>query len=286
MPSKRIHIITDSTSDVPPELQPKLPITVVPTFVNFDGDSIPDDNVQLDRQDFYRRLPTLRPFPTTSAVSPGMTEDAIAAIADQVDHIIFCAQSTKLGSCYTQMRVAASKLPADKYTLIDSQQMAMGFGWQVIIGAETALATGSVEETLDAMARVRQTVRVYCALNTLDYLQRGGRVSWAQAGLGTLLQIKPILLVEDGEVKSHAKVRTFGRAIDEIVRVAHEYTPLDRMAIVYTTDADAAYALRDRLQDILPPGDRTLVTRITPSIGVHAGPGALGIAPLSASWKA
>ncbi|MBL8144901.1 MAG: DegV family protein [Anaerolineae bacterium] len=285
MSTERIHIIADSTSDIPPELLPNLPITVVPTFVNFAGNSFPDDNVQLDRQGFYQQLPALRPFPTTAAASPGMIEDAIKAVADRCDHIIFLAQSTKLGSCYTQMRLAASSLPPDRYTLVDSQQIAMGFGWQAIIGAETALETGSVEATLDAMARVRKAVRVYCALNTLEYLQRGGRVGWAQAGIGTLLQIKPILLVEDGEVKSHAKVRTFSRALEEIVRVAHEYAPLDRLAIIYTTDAEAANALRDRLQDILPAGGRTIVTRITPSIGVHAGPGALGIVPLSAAWK-
>ena len=285
MTTERIHIIADSTSDIPPELLPNLPITVVPTFVNYGGNSYPDDNAQLDRHSFYQQLPALRPFPTTAAASPGMVEDAIKAVADQCDHIILLAQSTKLGSCYTQMRLAASTLPPDRYTLVDSQQIAMGFGWQAIIGAETALETGSVEATLDAMARVRKAVRVYCALNTLEYLQRGGRVGWAQAGIGTLLQIKPILLVEDGEVKSHAKVRTFSRALEEIVRVAHDYAPLDRLAVIYTTDAEAANELRDRLQDILPPGGRTIVTRITPSIGVHAGPGALGIVPLSAAWK-
>jgi len=285
MSTSSIHIIADSTSDIPPELLTSLPITIVPTFVNFGGGSYPDDNVQLDRQAFYQQLPSIRPFPTTAAASPGTVDDAIKAVADSCDHIILLAQSTKLGSCYTQMRLAASSLPPDRYTLVDSQQIAMGFGWQAIIGAETALETGGVEATLDAMTRVRKAVRVYCALNTLEYLQRGGRVSWAQAGIGALLQIKPILLVEDGEVKSHAKVRTFSRALEEIIRVAHDFAPLDRLAIIYTTDVEAAYALRDRLTDILPPGQRTVVSRITPSIGVHTGPGALGVVPLSAAWK-
>ncbi|MFN8377307.1 MAG: DegV family protein [Anaerolineae bacterium] len=285
MSSKRIHIVTDSTSDIPPELLPNFPVTVVPTFVNFGGNSYPDDNVQLNRQEFYERLPTMRPFPTTAAMSPAMAEDAINAAAEKSDHVIICTLSNKLSGVYNTMRLAASKLPADKYTLIDSEQVAMGLGWQVVIGAETAMQTGSVEATLDAMARVRKTVRVYCALSTLEFLHRGGRVGWAQAGIGTLLQIKPILLVEDGEVKSHARVRTFSRAIDEVVRVASEYKPLDRMAIIYAADIDAAYALRDRLKDILPPGDRTIVSRITPSVGVHTGPGGLGIVPLSASWR-
>lgn len=285
MATERIHIITDSTSDLPPELLTRYPITVVPAFVNFDGDSYPDESGHLDRQDFYQRLPTLRPSPTTSALSPGAAEEAIRRALATSDHVILLSQSTKLGSGYTQMRMGASSFPADKVTLVDSLQIAMGYGWQAIIGAETALQTGSVEATLDAMARVRKTVRVYCALSTLEFLQRGGRVGWAQASIGTLLQIKPILLVEDGEVKSHGRVRTFSRAIEEIVRVTGEFKPLDRLAIIYTTDADAAYALRDRLKDILPPGDQTVVTRITPAIGVHAGPGALGIVPLSASWK-
>jgi DegV family protein with EDD domain len=280
-----IHIVTDSTCDIPPDMLPNFPITVVPTFVNFGGNSYPDDNIQLDRAEFYQRLPSLRPFPTTAAMSPGMAEDAINAAAEHADHVIICALSSKLSGVYNTMRLAASKLPADKYTLIDSQQVAMGLGWQVLIGAETALATADVAATLDAMARVRKTVRVYCALGSLDYLHRGGRVGWAQAGIGTLLQIKPILLVEDGEVKSHAKVRTFSRAVDEVVRVAHEYQPLDRVAIIYAADVDAAHALRDRLQDILPPAGQTIISRLTPSIGVHTGPSGLGIVPLSASWK-
>ncbi|MFN8377308.1 MAG: DegV family protein [Anaerolineae bacterium] len=285
MASERIHIIADSTSDIPPELLPKYPITVCPAFVNYGGESTPDDNVNLDRQEFYQQLPSMRPFPTTSALSPGSVEDAMEEALRHCDHVILLSQSTKLGSGYTQMRMGASKFPADKYTLIDGFQMAMGYGWQVIIGAETAMETGSVEATVDAMARVRKTVRVYCALSTLEYLQRSGRVGWAQAGIGNLLQVKPILLVEDGEVKSYARVRTFSRAIDEVVRVASEYKPLDRMAIIYTSDADAANTLRDRMKDILPTGDQTVVTRITPAIGVHVGPGGLGIVPLSASWK-
>lgn len=285
MTSHKIHIVTDSTCDVPPEMLPGMAVTVVPTYVNYGGNSYPDDNVQLDREDFYRRLPTLRPLPTTAAMSSGTAEDALLAAAESSDHVIICTVSSKLSGVHNVMRLAAGKLPADKYTLVDSDSVAMGLGWQVIIGAEVAAETGSVEATLDAMARVRKTVRVYAALSTLEYLHRGGRVGWAQAGIGTLLQFKPIVLVEDGEVKSFARVRTFSRAIDEVVRVAHEYHPLDRLAIIYGSDVDAAYALRDRLTDILPAGGRTLVTRITPSIGVHIGPGGLGIAPLSASWR-
>ena len=285
MSSKRIHFITDSTCDIPPDMLPNYPITVVPNYVNFGGNSYPDDNVQLDREEFYQLLPTLRPFPTTAAMGPANAEEAINHAIQHCDHLIIITVSNLLSGTYNAMRLAASKLPADKYTLIDSKQVAMGLGWQVIIGAETAMQTGSLESTLDAMERVRKTVRVYCALGSLEYLHRGGRVGWAQAGIGTLLQIKPILLVEDGEVKSHARVRTFSRAVDEIVRVAREYQPLDRMAIIYAADIDAAHALRDRMADILPPGDRTIISRITPSIGVHTGPSGLGIVPLSASWR-
>jgi DegV family protein with EDD domain len=285
MASRRIHIVTDSTCDIPPEMLPHMAVTVVPTFVNYGGNSYPDDNVQLDREAFYRQLPGIRPFPTTAAMSPGMAEDAIMAAAADSDHVIICTVSTKLSGVYNTMRLAASTLPPDKYTLVDSLSVAMGLGWQIIVGAEVAAETGDVQTTLDAMARVRKTVRVYAALGTLEYLHRSGRVGWAQAGIGTLLQIKPIVLVEDGEVKSYVRVRTFSRAVDEVVRVAHEYKPLDRLAIIYGSDLDAAHALRDRLTDILPDGNRTLVTRITPSIGVHIGPSGLGIAPLNASWR-
>jgi DegV family protein with EDD domain len=152
----------------------------------------------------------------------------------------------------------------------------------VLIAVEVAEQTGSVQAVLDAVERVRRNQRVFAALDTLEYLRHSGRVSWASAGIGSLLQIKPILDVQEGEVKSYARVRTFKRAFDELNTLARE-TPLDRLAIMHADNEADAHKLRDALKDISP--DNTLIVNITPTIGTHIGPGGLGIATVSKAWK-
>ncbi|MCA9906853.1 MAG: DegV family EDD domain-containing protein, partial [Anaerolineae bacterium] len=149
---------------------------------------------------------------------------------------------------------------------------------------ETAEATGDVAQVLDAIKRVRANQRLFAALDTLEYLKHSGRVGWASASIGALLQIKPILDVQDGEVKPYARVRTFKRAFEALVELAHQQAPLDRLGILHTDNEKGAQDLREALKDIAP--EHTLILNITPTIGTHIGPGGLGIATVSQSWKA
>ena len=133
-------------------------------------------------------------------------------------------------------------------TLIDSKSVTLGLGFQVLAGAETAEATGDVDQVQAAIERVRDRAHVYAALETMEFLRRSGRVGWAAAGIGALLQIKPMLEVYDGEVKSGSRVRTFGRAVEELIRLAHEQAPLERLAVLYISDR------RRRGKTPRPPG--------------------------------
>jgi DegV family protein with EDD domain len=284
MAGKKIRIVTDSTCDVPQEIIDRLKIGVVPCFVNYGGNSYADDGVQLKRDEYYKAMPTIRPVPKTSAFPPGMVEPVLAEALQEADHVVIIAVSSKLSGIYNAFRLGAGSVAADKVTLVDSGQVAMGLGWQVIIAAETAEATGSVEAVTDAIQRVRAHQRLYAALDTLEYLKHSGRVSWAQAGIGSLLQIKPILDVREGEVKSHARVRTFKRAFDELITLAREQAPLDRLAIMHADNASGARELRDALKDIAPPD--TITVNIAPAIGTHIGPGGLGFSSVSKAWKA
>ncbi len=284
MAFKKIRFITDSTADIPESLIEKHQITVVPVFVNYDGGSFADDEKELSREAYYNKLQHIRPFPTTSAMPPGLCEKAIMQVADECDHIFIVTLSAKLSGVYNAFRLAVQKLPADRYTLIDSLSTTTGLGWPVVIGAEVAEKTGDIQQVINAINRVRDATRVYAALGTLEFLHRSGRVGWAAAGIGTLLQIKPILKVEDGEVKSMARVRTFSRAVDELVTAAHAHAPLDRLVILYGIDLQGAHNLQNRLKDIAPP-DQTYIVRINPAIGTHIGPNGLGVVPVSASWK-
>jgi DegV family protein with EDD domain len=152
-----------------------------------------------------------------------------------------------------------------------------------LLGVETAEATGDLDKVVDAIQRVRAHQRLYAALDTLEYLMHSGRVGWASASIGALLQIKPILDVREGEVKSHARVRTFKRAFDELISLAHEQAPLDRLAVMHADNEKGAHELKQALSDIAPAD--TLTVNITPTIGTHIGPGGLGIATVSQAWR-
>jgi DegV family protein with EDD domain len=251
--------------------------------VNYDGKSFADDGVQLERDVYYKQLPTIRPVPKTAAPPPSIVEPIIETALSNADHVVAVCLSAKLSGVYNAFRLAVSKFDSSKITLIDSGQVAMGLGWQVLIAAELAESTGDVEAIKQALQRVSQNQRLYAALDTLEYLKHSGRVSWASAGIGALLQIKPILDVQEGEVKSHSRVRTFKRAFDELNTLAREQAPLDRLAIMHAANHSGAEELHNALKDIAPPD--TLIVNIAPAIGTHIGPGGLGIATVSKSWR-
>ena len=283
MTFKKIRFVTDSTSDIPADLVTKHSIGIVPCFINHGEQSFTDDGRELVREDFYKQLPSMRPAPTTAAPSPGMAKEVIDARFADADHLVIISVASKLSGTYNAMRLGAAHLPPDRFTLIDSESVTLGLGWQVLIGAEVAAETGDVEQTVDAIRRVRQHANVYAALETMEFLRRSGRVGWAAASIGALLQIKPLLHVYEGEVKAASRVRTFSRAFEELVRLGNEQVPLDRLAILHAANPEGAQELRERLTDIAPAN--AIIVSITPTIGTHIGPGGLGLATVSQMWR-
>lgn len=283
MTSSKIRFFTDSTCDIPPSLIAQYEIGVVPCYVNIGDKSYVDNGVELVREDFYRDMPTFEPKATTAAPPPAVAERIIRETFEGADHLFVICVSSKLSAVYNSMRLAISGLPEDRVTLIDSGMTTMGMGWQVLIGAETAAETGDVGAVKDAIARVQAHGKLFAGLNTLEYLRASGRVSWAAASIGTLLQIKPIVTVVDGEVVSAGRVRTFNRVIDQLAELVREQGPLDRLAVLHTMNEQGVQALLDRLDDILPAD--VLISTVTPVVGTHVGPGALAVAPLSKSWR-
>lgn len=280
----KIKFVTDSVADLPQELVDKHDIGVVPTFVNYGGQSFADDGKELNRETFYDDLPSLPTHPTTAAPPPALAEEALQRAAESADHVIAIVTPAKLSTTYNSFRIGGSGLPSNRYTLIDSGQVSLGMGWQVIVGAEVAAQTGSVEATLDAIQRVQHNQALYCALLTMEFLRRGGRVSWAAAGIGALLQIKPILQVTNGDVLPAARVRTFSKAVDHMIELIRQQAPLDKLAIIYSNNLEGAQHVKDTIADILPVD--THIVRVGPTLGVHIGPGSLGFASVSTSWKA
>ncbi|MFN8449248.1 MAG: DegV family protein [Anaerolineae bacterium] len=281
MAFQKIHFVTDSTCDLPADIVQKHQIGVIPTFINQGDRSLADNGKDFTRDEFYRQLPQFNPLPTTSAMPPAPAEEVIMRSFEGADHLFLISVASKLSGVYNIMRLCATKLPPNSFTLIDSRSVTLGLGFQVMAGAEAAAATGDIEQVKAAIERVRDRAHVYAALETMEFLRRSGRVGWAAAGIGALLQIKPLIEVYDGDVKSVSRVRTFGRAVEELIRIAHDHAPLERLAILYISDQGDAERLRDRLADIAPPD--TLIYSVTPTIGVHVGTGGLGVVTVTGS---
>lgn len=272
-----IQILVDSTCDVPPDVAKRMGIAVVPVYINV-GEKSYLDGVDLTRQEFYENLPGYDVFPTTAAPAPGAFTDAYQALVDDgATDIISLHIATKLSNTLNAARLGAEDVEGARITMWDTEQLALGSGLQAIVAAEAAADGCSMQEILTLLEEKREKTRIFAMLDTLEFLRRSGRVSWTEFGLGTLMRIKPIVQVYDGEVSVIERVRTSKRAIPRLVQLVESYGPLDRIAFEYAGSLDTAERLRQAAKDLIPPDVETTFMELTPAIGAHAGPGVVGI---------
>ena len=274
-----IRIVTDSTADVPTDFVRDLDITVVPAHVIF-GEESYRDGVTITRDEFYRRLATADRLPTTSTPSAGEFAEVYRRLGGDILSIHLPA---KLSSLYSTAYAGAQLVPEARITLFDSGSLAMGMGWQVISAARAAQAGRPLDDIMRLLADVRGRVRVYAALDTLEFVRRSGRVGWARAMLGQLLHIKPIVEVRDGEVLSIDRVRTRRSMIERLKQLAHDLGPIDQLAVQHTRAAADARALADELAAQLNLREPVVVCEATTAIGTHVGPNGLGIMAVKAA---
>ena len=272
-----IVLVTDSNGDVPAEYVERYNIHVVPSILNLDGQAL-RDGIDISRAEFYRRLPTLKNPATTATPSAGDFEELYRACGD-VD-IIAIHLSSKLSGFYNVSRVGAEASGA-RVTLIDSEQLSMGVGWQVIAAAEAIAAGKSVAEIVEIVADVRRRVSVFAVLDTLEYARRSGRVSHLKALMGELLQVKPILSIINGEVATLGQHRTRSKGLAKVKEMAQALGPLGRLAIMHANALADAQALAEQLapQSATPP----IVLEFTAVLGTHMGPGTVGVGVVKAA---
>ena len=189
------------------------------------------------------------------------------------------AVSTNLSGMYNVARLGAQDVPELEIHVVDSEQVTMGLGWMVIAAAQAAATGQSVQEILDLVERMKPRVHVYAMLDTLEYLRRSGRVSWARAKAAHILRIKPIVEVLLGKVRDVGRVRTRHRAVEQLIEHTRALGPLERLAILHTY-APEVESLRSRLADLSP--SRLLTVAVTTIIGAHVGPRGLGVAAVTA----
>lgn len=271
----RVKLIADSTCDLPPEWVARWDIAILHVYVNFGSESFPDDGIALPRAEFYRRLVAGKGLPTTAAPSPGTAQVLIEKQLAKAEHVVAFAVASQFSSVYNTLRLAAQEVDPARVTVIDSGQVTMGLGWMVAAAAEAAEREAGSDEVVAAAQSAHTRVKLYAAIDTLEYLRRSGRVNTFVASIGTLLQIKPIIEVKEGIVSTVQRARTLNKATQVLIDLARAQAPLERLAVLHSNFPDGAADLRERLKDIAPP--ETIVGDITPAIGTHLGPGSLGL---------
>jgi DegV family protein with EDD domain len=272
-----IAVVTDSTCDIPPEIVERASIYVVPNLITYGQQSFAD-GIDMTREAFYAWLPGLRRLPRTSGPAPAAFLETYERALQSAGQVISIHAAARLSGICNTAQLAADQLAPGRIHIVDSGQISMGLGWAVLAAAEAAQASAHVEAVLHSVGDTLARVRLLAALNTLDYLARSGRVNMLQAGLGTLLNIKPLIELHEGVVTTIERVRTWSRAVGALADHLRRFPSIERLAVMHTNNAACAAEFLDHVRDVVPPRARTLVTHATTALGVHIGPGALGIA--------
>ena len=277
-----IRVVTDSASDIPAETAFRLGIAVVPLNVHFGARTF-KDNVTITPDLFYSMLVDSPELPKTSQASPGEFKAVYDEVGKVADGIVSIHISSKLSGTFNSAVQGANIAEADcPIEVIDSLQGSMGLGLAVIAAADAA-NRGAGMDGVAALAR-DSAARAQCftLLETLEYLQKGGRIGRAQALMGSLLKIKPMVILKDGQAHPLGKARTFRRALVQMKETARGFAPVESLAVMHSTTPGTAREVADDLRDLLPEGAEPYITRFSPVLGVHTGPGAIGIALLQA----
>ena len=272
-----VRVVTDSASDLTPGLAAANGITVVPLTIRFGAEELMDQR-DLSPDEFWARCKASPELPETAAPSPGQFQAAYQRAADEGhEAILVITLSSKLSATFQSARAGAEafgeRLPIE---VLDSESVTMGEGLLAIAAAEAAGAGAPLGDLVAAARRQQATTRVLGCLATLEHLQKGGRIGGAQALLGQILSIKPVVQVKDGVVAEESKQRTRSRALQYLANKVRAEGPLERLAVCTGAAPDVA-ELVDQLQDI-EVRHPTLMVDLGPVVGTHAGPGTIGVA--------
>ena len=275
-PPRPVQVVTDSTADLSPADVRDLGITVVPLQVVF-GEETFRDGVDLTTEEFFVRLSQAHDLPQTSQPSLGEFQQAYEELAEKTDHILSIHLSSGFSGTAESARQAAQTL-ADRCQIevIDSRTVSMPMGFAVIAAARAALDGGDLDTCASAARAVLAHHRLAVAVDTLEYLRRGGRIGRAAAFLGGLLRVKPILTIRDGEAFPLTRVRTRRKALEELLRICLEPGHVLEAAVMHATSPEDADFLAKEIA-LRWPGVPVHVGRIGPVIGVHGGPGLIGV---------
>jgi len=277
----KIAVVTDSTTYMPPELVKKHNISVAPQVLIW-GDQTYKDGVDINSGEFFTRLKTTKVMPTTSQVAVISFQEIFQDLVDKGFEVLALLVSSKLsGTVQSAMQARDLMSTArDKVNVVDSQSVAMALGFQALAVARAIEAGASLKEAIALAEKSHEYTGVFFAVDTLEFLHRGGRIGGAQRFIGSALNLKPILAIQDGRVEGIERIRTKSKAQDRVLELCIEKvnrrSPV-RLATLHANAAEDAKALLTRAEQALNPIE-SIFTEVSPTVGTHAGPGTVGLA--------
>jgi len=276
----KVAIVTDSTAYLPDDLVSAYNITVVPLVVIW-GDETLRDNIDIGPNEFYDRLSTAKVMPTTSQATIQSFVDAFTNLHTQDYEILTIVISAGLSGTLDSAIQAKKEVPEAKIELIDSQNTSVPLAFMALSAARAAKRGASLEDCKKIAETIREHVDVFFAVDTLEFLHRGGRINSASRYLGTALDLKPILQLQEGKIEAIERVRTSKRAHDRLVELletgVNGQSPINMMGVVSAAAEESAAQLHEEIKKRFNPGE-ILLANLSPVIGTHTGPGTVGVA--------
>ncbi len=275
---QKIVIVTDSTCDLPEDEVIANNIYVIPCYINMNGKSYLD-GVELTREEFFQQLPDSNPLPTTSAPGIATFIETYQSAADAgATGIISIHISQTLSNISNVAQIAADNFSTIPVKVIDSGQLSMGLGLLALVGARLANSGADLETVAAAILEKKPLTNAFAKLDTLEYLRRGGRLSAAQHGIVSLLDIKPITKMNNGNSVMEM-VRTRRRAYQRMLEIARDLGPAEMLGIIHANAPELADRIKNDIE-LIWPNVKPLISLVTPAIGAHVGPGTVCIASI------
>jgi len=275
-----IGIVTDSDASLPADLAENKGIHVVPINIHF-GDEAFETGVDMDDVALFERVDQEKALPTTSAPTPGQFSKAFeAAIAEGAEHIICICVSGEVSGTYNAALNARELVDGVEITVVDSRSISMGQGYMVLEAADAAADGASVDEILARVESMRRRATLYGGLETLKYLAMSGRVGQVAAGMASLLNIKPVLTLQDGKLEMLEKVRTRRKSWGRMIELVNEQlggSPAERLAVVHVNALDSARSFDEKLRSAVECTSETLFVEFSAGLSVHTGPGMIAV---------
>ncbi|MBI4304605.1 MAG: DegV family protein [Chloroflexi bacterium] len=279
-----VKIVTDSLSDITSDIAEKFGITVVPLTVLF-GHETYLDRVTITTDEFYRRLVQGTVWPTTTQPTPQAFADVYNKLAEETDEILVVTLSSKLSGTYESATSAKTMVKKKcRIEVIDSKTVAMGLGLIVISAAKAVQKGARLNEVTDLVKRGMGRSHFIAYFDTLKYLAKGGRIGMAQGLVGSLLSVKPLLTVKEGQMAPLTRVRSLAAGLDYLYNFVAGYANrIEELAVEHTTTRDEADKLAERMSAIFP--ERIYRSTVSPVLGVYGGPGAIAVTVLEAEKR-